>query len=210
MTGYSQIPEVVILRLPVYLRVLSLLEEEGTDIVSSHELGERLQMTPAQIRKDLSYFGRFGKQGRGYNVGHLVSALRQILGLHQEWSVAILGMGRVGRAILDHGGLEPRGFPIVAAFDIDSEVIGTQVCGLTIQDVCHLGHTVREKNIAIGIIAVPPSRAQEAIDSLVQSGIKAILSYVPVAARVPHGVWLQEIDPVLALQSMTFHIKSQA
>jgi len=120
----GQIPQVVILRLPSYYRVLALLEEENTEIVSSKELGARLQMTPAQIRKDLSYFGKFGKQGKGYNVSQLLGELRQILGLDREWSVALIGVGRLGRALLDYGELTPRGFKIVAAFDIDPQQIG--------------------------------------------------------------------------------------
>jgi len=165
-------------------------------------------MTPAQIRKDLSYFGKFGKQGKGYNVSQLLGELRQILGLDREWSVALIGVGRLGRALLDYGELTPRGFKIVAAFDIDPQQIGKKVGGVAIQDIAELTNTVKNRGINIGIVTAPPSQAQQAIDCLVECGIKAILNYAPVAAQVPKDVQLREIDPVLTLQTMTYHLKS--
>lgn len=204
----TQIPEVVILRLPSYLRVLSVLEEENAEVVSSQELGERLHMTPAQIRKDLSYFGKFGTQGKGYNVSQLLRELRQILGLDRDWSVALIGVGRLGKAILDYGVLTPQGFYIVAAFDRDPEQIGKVIGGLVIKDIAELAAVAKARGVDIGIVAVPPPQAQQAIDCLVECGIKAILNYAPVSARVPKDVRLEEVDPVLALQTMTYHLKS--
>ena len=203
-----QIPEVVILRLPLYFRALALMKEEKAEIVSSQELGARLEITPAQIRKDLSYFGKFGTQGKGYNVSQLLDELRKILGLDREWSVALVGVGRLGKAILDYGELPPRGFLIVAAFDRDPHQIGKKVGKLAIQDIAELTATIKNQGVDIGIVAVPPSQAQEAIDCLVGCGIKAILNYAPVAARVPPDVRLQEIDPVLVLQTLTYHLRS--
>ena len=115
--GRADVPEVVVARLPQYVRILSRLQENGAEVVSSHQLGERLQVTPAQIRKDLSYFGRFGKQGRGYDVVHLLDRLKEILGLNDQWNVAVVGVGRLGRAILSYPGFTPDGFRLVAAFD---------------------------------------------------------------------------------------------
>ena len=115
-----EVPEVVIMRLPQYLRILTRLSNQGTEVASSQQLGELIQMTPAQIRKDLSYFGRFGKQGRGYNIANLIAELRSILGLDVEWKVGLVGIGRLGRAILSYPGFAPEGFNIVAAFDADS------------------------------------------------------------------------------------------
>ncbi|MBE0415687.1 MAG: redox-sensing transcriptional repressor Rex [Dehalococcoidia bacterium] len=204
----THIPEVVILRLPSYLRALTLLEEGNAGVVSSQELGARLQMTPAQIRKDLSYFGKFGKQGKGYNVSQLLGELRQILGLDRDWSVALIGVGRVGKAILDYGDLAPRGFQVVAAFDRDPELIGKVVGGLVIQDIADLAATVKDRGIAIAIIAVPPSQVQQVIDCVVRCGIKAILNYAPVAAQLPKDIRLREIDPVLAMQTMTYYLKT--
>ncbi len=204
----APIPEVAILRLPLYFRVLTLLEREKTEMVSSQELGARLQITPAQIRKDLSYFGRFGTQGKGYNVSQLLSELRQILGLDRKWSVVLVGAGRLGTAILDHSALHLQDFQIVAAFDTDPRQIGKKVRQLTVRDIAELGATVKDHGINIGIIAVPPSEAQEAINSLVGCGIRSILNYAPIAPQVPRDVRVYNIDPVVALQSLAYHLKS--
>ena len=201
-----QIPEVVVSRLPMYLRVLALLKDEGIDFVSSRGLGSRLKMTPAQIRKDLCYFGKFGRQGRGYNVGRLCSELKQILGLDKQWSMALVGVGRLGRAIMDYKGFIPEGFKLVAAFEKDRNIIGKKIGGVVIEDIAGLEKSVKEKNVDIAIVAVPSSEAQTVIDKLAQSGIKAILNYAPICARVPRGVRIQGIDPVVALQSMTFYL----
>jgi len=201
-----QIPDVVVSRLPMYLRALALLKAEGNDFVSSRGLGSRLKMTPAQIRKDLCYFGKFGRQGRGYNVGRLYSELKQILGLDKQWSMALVGVGRLGRAIMDYKGFIPEGFKLVAAFEKDRNIIGKKIGGVTIEDIAGLGKSVKEKNVDIAIVAVPSSEAQTVIDMLAQSGIKAILNYAPICARVPRGVRLQGIDPVVALQNMTFYL----
>ena len=204
----NDIPEVVILRLPLYARVLASLEGQGVEVVSSQTLGTLLQATPAQIRKDLSYFGRFGKQGRGYRVSGLLRELRQILGLERQWSAVLVGVGHLGRAVLSYDGFAPQGFHVVAAFDTDPAKVGTQVAGVPIQDIGELEAVTREKTIDIGIVAVPGEHCQQVVDLLVAKGIKAILNYAPYQPRVPKGVWIRDIDPVVALQSMTFHLKS--
>jgi redox-sensing transcriptional repressor len=202
-----EIPEVVIDRLPVYARALTLLEQQGREVVSSQELGERLSVTPAQIRKDLSYFGRFGKQGRGYNVKRLLEELRQILGLTREWSMVLVGVGQLGRAIVGYGGFTPQGFRIVEAFDADPKIIGTKVDGLVVKSVDSLPDVLRKRRADIGIVAAPAASAQEVIDMLIANGVKAILNYAPIAAQTPADVRIKDIDPVLALQSMTFYVK---
>jgi redox-sensing transcriptional repressor len=201
-----QIPEVVVSRLPTYLRALALLKAEGVDFISSRGLGARLRMTPAQIRKDLSFFGKFGRQGRGYNVSRLHRELQQILGLDKTWFMALVGVGRLGRAILDYKGFAPEGFKIVAAFENDPEMIGKKVSGVLIEDIANLETSLQEKQVDIAIVAVPSSDAQMVIDKLVKSGINAILNYAPICVRVSRGVRVQAIDPVLALQSMTFYL----
>src|SRR3990167_2494243 len=128
-----EIPPVVIDRLPLYTRALSALEAEGREVVSSQELGTRLGVTPAQIRKDLSYFGRFGKQGRGYSVKRLLEELRQILGLTREWSMVLVGVGQLGRAIVSYAGFAPQGFRIEEVFDIDPSIVGTKVDELVVK-----------------------------------------------------------------------------
>ena len=202
-----EIPEVVVERLPVYARTLQNLTARGYDNVSSQELGDYLGVTPAQIRKDLSYFGRFGKQGRGYNVRRLLDELRQILGLDRSWAMALLGVGQLGKAILNYGGFEPQGFRVVEAFDNDPATIGQQIAGLTVRDIDDLPAVLSADPIDIGIVAVPAAQAQAMVDLLVAAGVKAILNYAPVSARVPAGVHVQAIDPVLALQSMVFYLK---
>src|SRR5579883_3415686 len=203
-----EIPEVVIERLPVYARALNDLLARGREVVSSQELGAELGVTPAQIRKDLSYFGRFGKQGRGYNVRKLLEELRQILGLERRWDMALIGVGRLGKAILSYGGFYPQGFRIVEAFDSDPKTVGRKVGQITIRDVALLEETLRDHHVDVGIVAVPGEYAQTVIDTLVATGVKAILNYAPIAARVPPGVHIRHIDPVLALESMTFYLKA--
>ena len=204
--GPGGVPEVVVMRLPQYIRVLSSLMAQGVNIVSSQRLGEILQVTPAQIRKDLSYFGRFGKQGRGYRVRHLIVELKEIMGLDRRWNVALVGVGRLGRAVLSYPGFAPEGFHVVAAFDADRRIIGRTVGSLKVQPVEELDRTVMERGIGIGIVGVPGPHAQAVIDRLVGAGVKAILNYAPIAAQAPDGVRVRNVDPVLALQTMTFYL----
>ncbi|MBI4233527.1 MAG: redox-sensing transcriptional repressor Rex [Chloroflexi bacterium] len=201
------VPEVVVQRLPLYVRVLNALLQQDVEVVSSQELGSRLQMTAAQIRKDLSYFGRFGKQGRGYNVSYLLSELRQILGLNREWNAAVIGIGRLGRAIISYPGFAPEGFRVVAAFDSDPRQVEQVVGGLIVRPISELESALRALDVRIGIVAVPADHAQAVIDLLVKCGVGAILNYAPIAPRVPNGVKARNIDPVLALQSMTYYLR---
>ncbi len=202
----SRVPDVVIDRLPQYVRILHTLMESGVEVVSSQQLGRRLQVTPAQIRKDLSYLGRFGKQGRGYDVRYLASELKQILGLNRRWNVCLVGVGRLGRAILSYPGFAPEGFEIVAAFDTDSRVVGTNLGDLKVQPMDELGETVNQLHISIGVIAVPSSVAQEVMKLLTECGVEAILNYAPVYPHVPERVRVRNVDPVLSLQSMTYYL----
>jgi redox-sensing transcriptional repressor len=202
-----EIPDVVISRLPLYVRALTLLQNQGRDVVSSQELGQELDVTPAQIRKDLSYFGRFGKQGRGYDVRQLLDELRHILGLDREWRLALVGVGRLGQAILGYGGFTPQGYRVVKAFDSDPEQIGRVQNGVMVEDVRHLETTLRSQPVDIGIVAVPAHAAQHVIDVLVAGGVRSILNYAPMVGHVPPGVNLKQIDPVVALQSMTYYLK---
>jgi len=203
-----EIPRVVISRLPVYARALAALAQSGETVVSSQALGEQLDVTPAQIRKDLSYFGRFGKQGRGYNVRGLLTKLREILGLDRQWRLCLVGVGRLGQAIAEYGGFEPQGFQIVAAFDTEPEVIGTTVGHVTVRDASELDVYLRSYPVDIGVVAVPAAVAQKVVDRLVAAGIRSILNYAPIAPHVPPEVTIRHIDPVLAMQSMTFYIKA--
>ncbi len=202
----GEIPEVVIRRLPVYARALGYLDQEGTSVISSRELGERLQVTPAQIRKDLSYFGEFGKQGTGYHVRHLLNEIRRILGVDREWPVVLVGVGKLGSAIAAYGGFSDQGFRIVGAVDHNPDKVGRRVGDLTVRPLAELESLVRETGARLAVIAVPAQAAQGIVDQLVRAGVRAILSYAPTAVRVPEHVWIQYSDPVVALQSMTYHL----
>ena len=202
----DEVPDVVVLRLPLYVRALSQLLDQGADVVSSQQLGLLLQMTPAQIRKDLSYFGRFGKQGRGYNVTFLLKELGRILGLNRTWRACLIGVGRLGQAIISYPGFAPEGFDIVAAFDSDPRQIGCSVRDLKVQPMSELTETIANTDITIAILAVPSSQAQSVVEQLVDAGVQGILNYAPVALQVPTSTVIRNIDPVLSLQSMTFYL----
>jgi redox-sensing transcriptional repressor len=202
-----EVPEVVVNRLPQYVRALTLFQRQGIEVVSSQQLGRALQITPAQIRKDLSYFGRFGKQGQGYNVDHLLNSLREILGLDQEWNIAVVGVGRLGRAIIGYPGFTPEGFKIVAAFDADPRQVGQSVGGLIVQPMSELLETVRRREIRIAIVAVPAPQTSGVVDQLTASGVRAVLNYAPTSPVVPEGSKVRNIDPVLVLQSMTYYLR---
>lgn len=204
-----EIPEVVIDRLPVYFRLLTGLQARGIGVVSSQELGDALGVTPAQIRKDLSYFGRFGKQGRGYSVDRLAEELRLILGLDRRWKVVLVGAGRLGRAVASYRGFEPQGFDIIATYDVNPEA-RSPIDELEVRDVARLDDDLRVERVDIGIVAVPAPEAQAVIDRLVAGGVTAILNYAPIAAQVPPHVEVRQIDPVLALQGMTYHLRRRA
>ncbi len=201
-----EVPEVVISRLPQYVRTLTQLLDAGVEVTNSQQLGAQLQVTPAQIRKDLSYFGRFGKQGRGYRVRRLLTELKQILGLDSEWNVAVVGVGRLGNAILNYPGFNPDGFHLVAAFDNNPNNVGREVGGVSVQPMSVMAETVAARDITIAIVAVPSAHTQSVIDQLVECGVRAILNYAPINAQVPAGVRVRSIDPVLALQSMTYYL----
>ena len=202
----SVVPEIVVSRLPQYVRALTSLNDQGVSVVSSQQLGDMIQMTPAQIRKDLSYFGRFGKQGRGYSVKFLLGELRRILGLDRAWKVCLVGVGRLGRAVLSYPGFGPEGFDIVAAFDADPRQVGQMVGGIMVQPMHRMEEVVDEFGIHIAIVAVPVTQVQEVFSQLVGCGVGAIVNYAPTNPQVPHNVRVRNIDPVLALQSMTFYL----
>ena len=202
----SAVPEVVVARLPQYVRILKELLSAGVQVANSQQLGDHLQVTPAQIRKDLSYFGRFGKQGRGYSVRHLLDELQQILGLNEHWNVVVIGVGRLGNAILSYPGFTPDGFHIVAALDSNPALIGQEVEGITVRPIQDLEKVVKAQNITIAVVAVPSRFTQQVIDDLVECGVRAILNYAPTSPQVPRDVRIRNIDPVLSLQSMTFYL----
>ncbi|MDW8326176.1 MAG: redox-sensing transcriptional repressor Rex [Anaerolineales bacterium] len=201
----TPIPDIVVSRLPIYLRALTRLQQEGQHITSSGELGRRLGISSAQIRKDLSHFGEFGKQGTGYQIEFLIKQLRQILKVDREWSVALVGAGDLGSALARYNGFRNRGFRIELIFDNDPAKIGRELSGYIVQDAALLGTLIPQRGIRLAMIAVPAEAAQSVADELVKAGIKGILSYAPININVPEGVQVQYIDPVVHLQRMTFY-----
>ena len=203
---HNEIPDVVVRRLPIYARTLNYLLAEGIRSVSSQELGERINVTAAQIRKDLSWFGEFGKQGIGYDVEKLLGHINRILGLTQTWPVVLVGLGYLGQAIARYEGFREKGLHIVALFDSDPAKIGTMLNGLPVRGDEQMGEVVAEFGAKLAIVAVPAEKAQEVVDLLIAAGVRAILNYAPVIVQVPEGVWVRHIDPVSLLHSMTYYL----
>jgi redox-sensing transcriptional repressor len=207
MASTPKVPDIVIGRLPLYLRALNVLASQGRDIVSSQELADRLGCSSAQIRKDLAYFGGFGKQGAGYQIGYLQEQLRRILKVEGQWKMALVGAGDLGHALVHYGEFENNGFRIVAVFDNDPRKIGRRIGEFEVLDSKLLPHLISQKGIRIAIIAVPAHAAQEVADVLVQAGVRAILNYAPITIQVPPEVRVQYIDPVVHLQSMSYYLE---
>ena len=200
-----EIPEIVIIRLPLYVRTLNELKLLNQTTVSSQHLGNLLQTTPAQIRKDFSHFGKFGKQGRGYNIDYLLDELRKILNLNQKWNTCVVGIGNLGQAVINYQGFKNEGYLIKAAFDISlpSRIDNKDI---VIKTISNMKNTIKELNIKIGIVTVPAPDAQGVIDRLVESNIKAILNYTPTKPVLPKTIVCRNIDPVLSLQSMSYYL----
>ena len=201
------VPNIVVGRLPLYLRTLQLMSQEGRRVTSSQELGERLGISAAQIRKDLSQFGEFGKQGTGYTIDYLTDQLRQILHVYKVWDVAVVGIGDVGHALARYQGFKNRGFRIVLLFDNDPHKVGTHVGEYTVHDIVDLVKMVRDEGIQIAMLSVPVDHAQSVTNLLVEAGVKSILNYAPINITVPSHVHVQYIDPVLHLQRMTYYLE---
>ena len=202
------IPDIVVGRLPIYLRALTYMAAEDKVTTSSHELGQRLGISSAQIRKDLSHFGEFGKQGTGYNIGYLIEQLRLILHLDREWAVVLVGAGYLGHALASYQGFKHRGFEIDWVFDKDPDIVGQDLAGYMVHDISELEEIVSREGVRVAILAVPASAAQEIADMLVSAGVKSILSYAPINLDAPPGVQVRYSDPVVQLQRMTFYLDS--
>jgi redox-sensing transcriptional repressor len=200
------IPDIVIGRLPIYLRALSRMMQEQREYTSSQELGERLGISSAQIRKDLSHFGEFGKQGTGYNVAYLYEQIRHILKVDREWAMAIIGVGDLGHALAHYRGFKARGFRVAALFDSDPAKIGERVNDLTVMAMDRLQDEIQKQGIKVAMVAVPLETAQAVTNQLIQVGVRAILNYAPITLAVPPGVYVQYIDPVAHLQHMTYYL----
>ena len=177
---------------------------------SSQELGDYVGISAAQIRKDISQFGEFGKQGTGYAIPFLIYKLREILKVNQMWDMVVVGVGDVGRALARYAGFAERGFRVAMIFDADPSKIGQRVGEFTIEDASNLIERVRAAKIRLAMVAVPAAAAQAVADMLVQAGVKAIVNYAPTVLSVPSGVHVQHIDPSAHLQRMTYYLNGSA
>jgi redox-sensing transcriptional repressor len=202
----APIPDIIIGRLPLYLRALTRMAMEEKEITSSKELGARLGISSAQIRKDLSQFGEFGKQGTGYNIAFLIQQLQRILHVDRVWDVALIGSGDLGHAIAHYGGFIDRGFRIVSVYDNDTKKIGERVGKFIVRDTANMVKEISDQEIRVAMLAVPAAEAQGVADRLIDAGVQAILCYAPTSLKVPPNVRIQYIDPVLHMQRMTFYI----
>ena len=200
------VPDIVVARLPLYLQTLKQLQREGEYNTSSKGLGKKIDISAAQIRKDLSHFGEFGKQGTGYSINFLIEKLEEILQVNKVWDMALVGVGSLGRAISNFGGFNSHGFQIKLIFDNNPEIIGQDVAGFEVYDSVLIDELIREYKIKVAMITVDSEHAQEVANKLVKAGVKAILNYAPVTIKVPEGVQIQYIDPIVELQHMTYYL----
>jgi redox-sensing transcriptional repressor len=200
----ARISESTIRRLSHYYRVLQEVEAEGRRMISSHRLAEREGITSAQVRKDLSYFGSFGRRGLGYNVAHLRQEIRLILGLDRRWRVALVGAGNIGAALAAYRGFGDQGFDIVAVFDRDPERVGQRVAGLPVHDLAELKPGAAAGHFDLGVIATPVRAAQEVADLLVAAGVRGILNFAPRKLFVPAQVAVRNVDMTMEFEGLSF------
>ena len=205
----EHIPRATIQRLATYLQVLEAMHKEGVQVISTEPLSRACDVNASQVRKDLAYFGEFGVRGVGYYVSYLLEAIKVCLHANREWRAALVGVGNLGRALLNHREFRRRGFTIVAAFDCDPFKIGETAYGLEVYCTKTLMERVPELNIEIGIITTPPERAQRAASQLVEAGIKGILNYSAARISVPDTVFVEYVDFFHQIYSLTFNISNR-
>jgi redox-sensing transcriptional repressor len=205
----KRIAESTVRRLSIYLRFLEEFENRGSITVSSEELARRGGTTSAQVRKDLSFFGSFGKRGLGYSVPELSTALREILGLGREWRVVIIGAGKIGAALAQYRGFRQRGFNILAVYDSNPEKIGRTLEGIEIRDIDRFEQDVARDRPEIAVIAIPGEGAQEVLDRIVRTGIKAVLNFAPVQLHAPADVTVKAVNMAMELEGLSFALTNR-
>ncbi len=205
----DSVPKAVVNRLSLYLRELQHLLRDGKATVSSSQLGKLLGFTDAQVRKDLAYFGHFGHPGVGYRCDELISAIREILGTDRQWTVAMIGVGNLGRALLGYKGFPSQGFRIVAAFDADQAKVGHILEGVPVRPLEDLEHTVRSEQVTLGVLAVPADAAQPVADRLVAAGVAGILNFAPVTLSLPAEISLVGVDLATELEQLCFSVANR-
>ena len=207
----SEIPSIVLDRMAIYLRVLNQLQQEMKKLTSSKELSNYLPVEPGQIRKDLNYLGKFGINGKGYNVKNLKKTLQKQLGLEAKWNAVIIGGGRLGKSSVEFmKQKKSETFRIVAAFDPNKRLIGKKISNLKIQNMKDLNRTVKSRNIKIGIIATENNNSQIVAESLVENDLNYILNFSSFSPKVPDYVMLKNIDPGLQVESMSYHLRQSS
>ena len=204
--GELVIPKAVVGRLSLYLREVQHLIRDGKETTNSTELGKLLGVTDAQVRKDLAHFGQFGHPGVGYRCQELVAAIKNIMGTNTTWNVALIGIGNLGRALLRYKGFHEQGFQIVAAFDVDDDVIGIKVEGVDVYHIQDLAEVVKEQSIRLAAISVPSLAAQAVVDQVVEVGIEGILNFAPVTINVPSQVRVIGVDLAMELEQLAFTV----
>ena len=205
----KRIADSTVRRLSLYLRFLEEFENAGLTTVSSEELAARGGTTSAQVRKDLSFFGSFGKRGLGYQVAELTQRMRRILGLERDWRVIIVGIGKIGSALAQYEGFQQRGFRVVGLYDSDPAKIGREVYHLTVQPIESIAEENRERPVDIAVIAVPASAAQRVVDQVVAAGITGIMSFAPIQLHVPADVTLNTVNMGMELERLSFALSNR-
>ncbi len=199
------VPDATVARLPLYLRILRALAEQGTSTVSSEELAAAAGVKSAKLRKDLSYLGSYGTRGVGYDVDYLVYQVSRELGLMQAWPIVIVGVGNLGQALANYGGFASRGFSVAALFDADPSLVGEKVDGMLVHPMDDVEEVVAALGATIGVIATPATAAQEVCDRLVAAGVHSILNFAPAVLSVPPEVDVRKVDLSIELQILAFH-----
>jgi redox-sensing transcriptional repressor len=200
-----RVPEATVSRLPVYLRILNELVDDGQNHISSEQLAELAGVNAAKVRKDLSYLGSYGTRGVGYEVTYLVFQIQRELGLNHEWAVVIVGAGNLGQALSGYGGFGQKGFPVAGIVDVDPSKIGSVIGGVRVRHIDDLPQVVASRQASIGVVATPPAAAQDAADRLVRAGVTSILNFAPAVISVPRGVTIRKVDLAVELQILSYH-----
>ncbi len=206
MSNKKKIAESAISRLSLYLRILEDMVEEGEPTVSSQTMASQSGTTAAQVRKDLSLFGSFGRRGLGYSSTDLVSRIRQILGLNRRWKIGVIGMGRIGSALIEHKGFFDRGFDIVALFDTSDFKVGSNVHGLKVHHVNEIRALVQDKSIEIVVLTVPVEAVTDVTDLINGSGVRGILNWTPARLAVSQSIEVKNVNMVMELEALSFKL----
>lgn len=206
MPNRHKIPRPTVKRLSLYLRELEAQAEREQQTISSKQLGAALGLTDAQVRKDLACFGQFGHPGIGYRVADLIGQLKKILGTDRRWNACVVGAGNIGRGVMPYGRFARKGFDMVAIFDADPNVVGTEIAGHKVRPMSDLPKLVRERDIKIGIVAVPAQAAQQVADALIQAGVLGILNFAPVRLDVHDAVSVVSVDYSVSLEQLAFQV----